>query len=218
MGLATNISDRLATRGGIFGIGYDYNEFADTLYPNFMDVMVSQNLINAKLYSLWLNDINSSKGQILFGGIDTEKYYGTLYSMPVHPDRYGNYTSFTVGLTSISISPEVGSKTVEMPITNASFSTPIDLSASAVSIWLPGYVADIIYSAFGAWINSDSSAYVDCKYANDSFMSFGFESGAVVKVPYNELISSEPSYIPNPLPSGIPFTDVCFLAVYNGDE
>jgi hypothetical protein len=81
MGLATDTT----INTGIMGIGYDNNEAVTNTtkqYQNFMDEMVSNDLTNTKLYSLWLNDLDSSTGSILFGGIDTEKYYGTLYSNP----------------------------------------------------------------------------------------------------------------------------------------
>lgn len=47
-------------------------------------------------------------------------------------------------------------------------------------------------------------------------MDFSFESGSTVKVLYKEIISK--AFVPDPVPSGIPFTDVCFMGIYNGDS
>jgi hypothetical protein len=184
MGLATDISASLAVTGGIMGIGYDNNEATTKLYPNFMDQMVDDGLTNTKLYSLWLNDVDSSTGSILFGAIDTEKYYGTLYSMNIHPDNNGNYTSFTVGLTSLSLTPGAG------------------------------YT---IYSTFGVYFDTNTTtAYVDCKYSNSSYMSFGFESGSIVNVAYSEIINK--IAVPSTVPSYVPFSDPCAMGILDGDS
>ncbi|TGO57711.1 hypothetical protein BOTNAR_0196g00120 [Botryotinia narcissicola] len=75
MGLATDTSISI----GIMGIGYNSSEANiqtgnGTTYPNLPNVMVSSGLIKSNAYSLWLDDLQSRTGSILFGGIDTEKY------------------------------------------------------------------------------------------------------------------------------------------------
>ncbi|KAH7417932.1 aspartic peptidase domain-containing protein [Cadophora sp. MPI-SDFR-AT-0126] len=211
MGLASNITDTVSTIEGIMGIGYSGQVATSQLYPNFMDQMVSNGLTNTRLYSLWLNSIDSHTGSILFGGIDTEKYYGTLYSMPIHKDRKGNYTAFTVGLTSLSITPEDGTS---IPITKPSFSTPIVLESSTTIIYLPSDVVRTIYNMFDVTFRN-STAFVDCKYSNSSYMTFAFESGSVVNVAYSELINK--IYVPSPEPTNLPFSDVCVMGILEGD-
>jgi hypothetical protein len=210
MGLATNTTPAMAAAGGIMGIGYPSLEDTSVQYPNFMDQMVGNKLTNTKIYSLWLNDQGSSTGSILFGGIDTEKYFGTLYSMPVHQDSLGNYSQFNVGLTSVTVTPGVG---FSIPITNASFSATVEFVSSTYGIFLPDDAVDIIYSQFNATVNN-GTAYVDCKSGNSSYMSFGFETGAVINVAYSEFINK--IGVPNPLPTGLPFSDVCIIGIYKG--
>jgi Eukaryotic aspartyl protease len=73
----------------------------DTPYPSILDNLKSERYINVKVFSLWLDDLNSSTGSILFGGIDRSKYLSELIATPIQPDIYtGNYTSFVVSLTS----------------------------------------------------------------------------------------------------------------------
>ncbi len=212
MGLATNISSEEVTGGGIMGIGYDGDEATLVRYPSFMDQMVNNQLINTKLYSLWLNDIGSSTGSILFGGIDTEKYYGTLYSMPIHKDSQGDYTSFIVGLTSLRIMAQNGSTIL---ITNSSFSAPVVLESSTTEIYLPNDLVNTIYEMFNV-VLSGGNPYVDCKYSNSSYMSFGFESGSVINVAYSEFVNK--LFLPSPLPTNLPFSDVCLMGILNGDS
>ena len=63
---------------GILGIGYEANEAARQEYPNFVSLLKSQNYINKRAYSLYLNSVNAQTGTILFGGKDTRKYKGKL--------------------------------------------------------------------------------------------------------------------------------------------
>jgi hypothetical protein len=64
---------------GVIGIGYNINEasitsFTSIPYPNLVDQMVSQGLINTKSYSLYLDDLEEATGSIIFGGVDTDKF------------------------------------------------------------------------------------------------------------------------------------------------
>src|SRR4051812_37018546 len=72
---------------GIMGIGFRTNEVSavkgDGPYDNLAYAMASQGIINSVAYSIWLNDLHSSKGEILFGGIDTKKYHGSLFTLPI---------------------------------------------------------------------------------------------------------------------------------------
>jgi hypothetical protein len=198
MGLANHTTSNV----GVMGIGYDANEATQNYYHNFMDEMVSDGLTNTKLYSLWLNDLGSSSGSILFGGIDTEKYYGTLSSIPINKDGNGNYTAFSVNLTSISYTPG----TTAIPLTIPSFSRSVILESSAVYMYLPQENVDVIYSVFGVEIGFDGYPYADCKYSNSSYLSFGFESGTVISVPYSEFVNK--LYVRSLNPGNLKFSNM----------
>lgn len=47
-------------------------------YPSIPNTMVQQGLINADSYGLYLNDVRSPTGSIVFGGVDIAKYSGNL--------------------------------------------------------------------------------------------------------------------------------------------
>ena len=81
---------------GILGIGYITNEGAaaspDTpTYPNLPAALKNAGIINSNAYSLYLDDLDSSTGTLLFGGVDTSKYDGELTTFPVLP-TYGYYS------------------------------------------------------------------------------------------------------------------------------
>jgi hypothetical protein len=202
MQLQMGLADKTTNNVGVMGIGYDANEATNNYYHNFMDEMVSDGLTNTKLYSLWLNDLGSGSGSILFGGIDTEKYYGTLSSIPINKDGNGNYTAFSVNLTSISYTP--GTRAI--PLTIPSFSRSVILESSTVSMYLPQENVDVIYSLFGVEIGFDGYPYADCKYSNSSYLSFGFESGTAISVPYSEFVNK--LYVGSLTPGNLTFSNM----------
>lgn len=115
MGLATTTT--IGT--GIIGVCFAADEsvcsgtVACTTYPSIMSDMVSQGLINSQAYSLWLDDVNAHTGNILFGGVDTTKFTGSLITIPIQKDAHsGAYTSFSVAFTGLSVQTSSGTTAI----------------------------------------------------------------------------------------------------------
>ena len=72
---------------GIFDIDYpdsqNLNQLHYQTYPTVWDSLLSAGYIARRLFSLYLDDVSSSTGSVLFGGIDTIKYPGELVSFPI---------------------------------------------------------------------------------------------------------------------------------------
>jgi hypothetical protein len=58
MGLASSASGIIDK--GLMGVAFDASEASTSIYPNIIDDMVSQGLINDHIYSLWLDDLGKS--------------------------------------------------------------------------------------------------------------------------------------------------------------
>jgi len=207
MGLASDVSIGLSAYGGVLGLGYPGNEATYYTYPTLMEQLVDVGLTNSMLYSLYLDDIHDSSGSILFGGIDTEKYYGTLYSMPVNQDVDGNYTAFNVTLSSISFSSNGGLTT--QSLTDQTFS--LDVIVGGGGMYLPLDIVTQIYANMNVKV-IDTAPYIDCKYANASYLSFGFLSGSIVNVTLTSLVLPIPST--DKIPTGLPFSNICYLDIW----
>jgi hypothetical protein len=210
MGLALDSSPGFLVGGGVLGLGFPGNEATDYKYPNLMEQLVNVGLTNSMLYSLYLDDIHDSSGSILFGGIDTEKYYGTLYSMPVNPDANGNYSAFHVTLASISFSSNGGSTT--QSLTNQTFAE--DFIVGGGAMYLPYDIVNKIYDDLNVRV-IDTNPYIDCKYGNASYLSFGFLTGSIVNVTFSNLVLSIPST--DTVPTGLPFQNVCYLDIWSNE-
>ncbi|KAH7327158.1 aspartic peptidase domain-containing protein [Rhexocercosporidium sp. MPI-PUGE-AT-0058] len=179
---------------GIMGIGYNTSEANvdtgnGTIYPNLPLAMVNQGLIKSSAYSLWLNDLQSSTGSILFGGVDTAKYTGDLISIDVYPSsRSGRVTSFTVAFTSLSATSPSGTD----QLTPDDYAVAAILDSGTTITLLPDDVAAMVFEELGATVSNQLGAIiVPCDLAKvDGTLNYGFggQGGPVIKVQVSDLV------------------------------
>jgi hypothetical protein len=190
MGLALQTSIGV----GILGIGYNDSEANivtgnGTTYANLPFALVDQGLIKTEAYSLWLNDLQSSEGSILFGGVDTAKYTGDLISVQVYPSsRARKITSFTVAFTSLSATSSSGTD----QLTPADYAEAVILDSGTTITLLPNNIAQSVFDELGAtFISSLGAVVVPCSLAdNTGTLNYGFGGvgGPTIKVSVNELV------------------------------
>jgi hypothetical protein len=204
MGLGYNSSSSV----GVMGIGYDINEASNSgssnmdpnapaafVYPSIIDTMVSQGFIASKAYSLYLDDLEASTGSIIFGGLDSDKYHGSLLQIPVVPDTLENgtqvYAEFGAALTGFSITSQTGSTTT---LTTPSYAEPAILDSGTTVTYLPDPLVKLIIEKINGVDDSQNSGniYVDCSLLNNASMTFDFSfggaNGLTIKVPVSELV------------------------------
>lgn len=177
----------------VLGVGYRSGEAIVNIgqppYPNLVDQMVSQQLIKSHTYSLYLDDIDTSTGTILFGGVDLDKFHAPLATLPINPNENGSISSFYVTLTGISITTPGSSNPVQI---QASSALPLSvlLDSGSTLLSLPSALLNSIAETMGAVYSSNAQSYIlpDCssQFADGS-LSFFF-SGVQINVPYNEFI------------------------------
>ena len=197
---------------GIMGIGFSAGEsLAQTTepYPNIIDQMVTQGLINTRAYSLWLDDLgmsstfisphtttnpnsphppDSPSGTILFGGYDTAKFSGNLIALQIQPDLHSNtITSMTVAWTSLSLTdPITGTQLLTYP----TFIAPAILDSGTTLTGLPTALYAQL-AAFAGVVNDPTyGALVNCNlsaYTGTLDYGFGGPGGPVIAVPFAEL-------------------------------
>nr|AJD23158.1 aspartic-type endopeptidase [Onygena corvina] len=175
---------------GVLGIGYEAGEAqvtrsGDESYPNLPSALLKAGFIRSNAYSLWLNDLDSNRGQILFGGIDTGKYSGKLQTVPVLHTRNGQYNSLVVALTGVGI--RTGN---DGSVTN--FSTnPVAVamdSGSSLS-YLPDALAAQVYKKIGAVFDpTNNLAFVPCSMSKDNRKLVFTFSAPQIAVGMDELV------------------------------
>jgi hypothetical protein len=228
---------------GLLGIGYPFNEASNVddpstveneafVYPNIVDDMVSQDLIAINAYSLYLDDLDSDSGSIIFGGLDTDKFHGDLVQMPVVPRTLRNgtdvFVEFAVALTSFSLTD--GSSNKNLPLSESA--PPVVLDSGTALTYLPSALAEDIYTELGAYDDSQSYfgtglTFVDCDLIeSDKTFNFGFggsdgSDGVTIKIPYDEMILFPDKLgfsLDGYIPSGVTFQSVCVLGIMSTND
>lgn len=178
---------------GIMGIGFDAGESiviqGGQPYPNIIDMMVAQGIIQTRAYSLWLND-QAANGAVLFGGFDQAKFKGDLIAVPMQPDsQSGQVTSMTVAWTSLSVI-QSGNTTFT---TNSNFVEPAILDSGTSLTFLPIDTFNEVTSLFPVFedLNFPSGLLVNCEefddYNGTIDYGFGGSGGPVISVPLSDL-------------------------------
>lgn len=212
-----------AVRGtGILGLGFSISERASTKYPNIMDEMSNQGLIQSKAYSLYLNDRRTDAGSLLFGGIDTDKFIGPLEILPLYKPPGGNYSSFEVNFTSVALTHTNGSRHT-IPTSALSHPAPAVLDSGTTLSYLPEKMAQPIHAALSAVHDPDlGMTLIDCDAhltTNPNFhLTFTFTPTSAITIPLHELILDilPAGYLPPTNPNNPPntiITRACVLGI-----
>ncbi|KAK1753608.1 putative aspartic-type endopeptidase opsB [Echria macrotheca] len=212
-GVQMGLARKSTSSWGMLGVGYAKNSAARKPYPSIMDNMFDQGLINIKAYSLYLNDLEASTGTILFGGIDTEKFYGELKTVKTLPnDNVGHVTHFNVSLTSLT----TVSATTE-PEEFLISPVPVILDSGTTLTYLPRTVTGPLFDKINAYDRSSATipiVFVDCalRTSDPSLVfayRFGSDDGPVVKVSISDIVFDDvKAYVSAgiiTLPSNLPF-------------
>lgn len=192
------------TRGlGLMGVSFTDSEYSNLpgreeaglgpafTYPSVLDNMLAQGHIASRSYALWLDDLNdaSSTGTILFGGVDTEKYLGSLIALPIQPDsQTGTRSTFTVAMTGLQISTGSGSPNIDFSPTTPQ---PVILDSGTTLTYLPDDTVEAIFKGFGVLTDPDAGNIVPCTLIANNYTfiySFGGQGGPSISVPLSEIL------------------------------
>lgn len=180
-GVATSSKSQFS---GILGIGYGLG--LTTRYPNFVDQLAIQNQTKVKAYSVALGSKDEGEGVIVFGGVDTSKFAGSLATLPIVPaaDSPDGVPRYWISMNNMSITPPSGNKKM---YPNSSMDVFLD-TGSTLTL-LPQAICDQLGADFGSSGLDESGFYpVDCNLADlPGTIDFDF-NGVEIKVPYNEFI------------------------------
>jgi len=183
------IGYRSTSQEGILGIGYPANEVAvnaaggGSAYPNLPKALQNRGVIASSAFSLWLNDLDASTGSVLFGGVDTAKFHGTLQTLPVIA-QYGEYAEFIIALTALGVNGVANSLAAGVAI-------PVLLDSGSSLTYLPASYVDTLFTQWNAVYDAqEGAAIVPCSLAEQQgSVDFTFSSAAAtISVPLNELV------------------------------
>lgn len=167
---------------GILGLAPDLQYgFTGKPYNLVLSSMAQQGLINSAVFSLDLRHMESKTGSIIYGGIDRNKFVGTLERLPLVPGSQGEFrlsaqmSSFGVTRTKSQTIKVQGNSSVVMFDSGTSYSR------------LRREVALPIIEALGGRQVTNGVA-VDCSILDtQGSVDFGF-GNTIIRVPFKDFI------------------------------
>lgn len=174
---------------GVLGIGYPANEVqvgrnGQSAYANLPKAMVQKGLIKSSAYSLWLNDLDANTGSILFGGVNTEKYQGTLETLPIQKVG-GVYAEFVIALTEVGVKTSSGHRNYSSNALPAA----VLLDSGSSLTYLPTAIVRDIYEELDVLYEPSSGVgYVPCSMAEDDITFAYTFSSPTINVGIKELV------------------------------
>ena len=165
-------------------LGLVFGDGTNLQYKNFVDELSSQNATQSKAFSVALGSNTADNGGvIIFGGVDTKKFTGSLVSNDILAPTANDIQRYTVQLNSVGTTTSGKSKTYD------GGSTPIVLDTGSSLSILPSSVVEGMVTDFDAKLDSNSGLYfVDCSVASeDDTIDFAFP-GITINVPMSEFI------------------------------
>ncbi|KAJ5570349.1 uncharacterized protein N7459_009779 [Penicillium hispanicum] len=173
---------------GVLGIGYTTNEVVlddgGETYSNLPKAMVNKGLIQSSAYSLWLNDLDANTGSVLFGGVNSAKYHGSLETLPIQKVD-GVYAEFIIALTAVALSSSSESKNYS----SGSLPAAVLLDSGSSLTYLPDAITEDIFNDLDVtYEESEGVGYVPCSIAEKNInISYTFSS-PTIHVSINELV------------------------------
>ncbi|KAH8801385.1 aspartic peptidase domain-containing protein [Xylogone sp. PMI_703] len=179
---------------GRIGLGPLTNEgnFTDYQYPNFVQSLINEGLINSYAYSIYIDELNSSSGHLLLGGVNGDTLQTPLVTFDTaiqdFPLPLGYQSQITLQKLSITLENEspiqIGSN---IPV----ILTSTYVTAFTANIYKPllAAIGAINYNPDALPIDIWEQIQVPCSLqTNSSTIDFTFSNELEVKVPLRELI------------------------------
>lgn len=153
--------------------------------------MISQGFISSRAFSLDLRSVDSPNGSLIFGGVDTGNYTGSLAKLPIvdPADTPSGAVRYWVNLTSVGLTLPNGTSGLL-----ASGEMPVFLDSGGTFSRFPNETFFAIGDAFPRAVWNETIGYflVDCDEADQTgSVDFGFgedEDEKVISISYKDFI------------------------------
>lgn len=184
---------------GVLGAAPDLGGWISP-YPFVIDSMAQQGLINSRAFSMNLRGFDSASGSVIFGGIDTKKYTGSLLKTPVvtaaqSPD---GFTRWYVRVSGIKVNQPDGTVVDVYTVPAGGLGQPFLLGSGYTLSALPTAIFNNLVAAFPStqYVPSTGLYTVDCLDPGEGgSVDFIFSAGAnskTISVRYYDFVWHNP--------------------------
>ncbi|RYP71052.1 hypothetical protein DL769_004765 [Monosporascus sp. CRB-8-3] len=172
---------------GLGGSGTDTNGFLE--YPGIVDSLAAQGFTQSRLFGLDLggqipSPAVATTGQIVFGGVDRNKYAGSLRKVPTRPSD----PHYRVQLTGLSHAPPGAA--AARPLAGVSLPVSAIVDSGTTLSHLPESVVAALAAGFPGAVPDGQGGYeVPCDYMRrDGSVAFEFGDRARIDIRYADFV------------------------------
>ncbi|KAK0624261.1 aspartic peptidase domain-containing protein [Immersiella caudata] len=183
-------NDSNYTFSGILGLGYAYPYSIN--YPSILNLMVSQNMISAPIFSVGLGGDGDNFSEIIFGGVNRWKFAGPLEPIPIWPpisQQDPAWIQYWINVTSVGVTKPYDPNG-EIYTDPATFTMPCLIDTGSTLSYIRADLVEVIGQKFNATIDNAGNYLVDCTWRDKpGTVDFGFNRGRmVINVRYKDFI------------------------------
>lgn len=131
---------------GILGVSLGLDGL-DNPYPYVLDNLATQGFTNSRAFALDIRSIESSRGSVVFGGLDTRKFTGRLEKRPTIPPGASpdGYTRYWIYLDGLRV---VGANKTAVDVLDQPNGQPVLLESGYTVSTVPKALFAKVFSAF----------------------------------------------------------------------
>ncbi|PQE34013.1 eukaryotic aspartyl protease protein [Rutstroemia sp. NJR-2017a WRK4] len=183
-GVATSSKSLFA---GIMGMSWGLG--LGTGYYNIVDQLALQGITKTRAFSMDLGNVDTAAGSIIFGGVDTKKYYGSFSKNAIIPfyNSPDGFPRYWINMTSVSI--RLNNQTQDSPITSPNFSLAVIMDSGSTLSYFPPSLVNAMLTYFPGYVTKGGGLYtVPCSFKTGTgTMNFGF-NGKIIRIPLAQFV------------------------------
>ncbi|TGO48928.1 hypothetical protein BCON_0225g00040 [Botryotinia convoluta] len=191
---------------GIMGVSWGLG--FGTGYYNIIDQLALQGLTKTRAFAIDLGNIDTASGSIIFGGLDTKKYYGSLIKNPIIPfyQSPDGYPRYWINMTYFGITFPG-----QLPtnLTSTGYAKAVIVDSGSTLSYLPPSLVNAMLPYFPGWVSKGGGLYtIPCSFRNIAgTMDFGF-AGQIIRIQLAQFIWFNGATCYGPIANAAEKTDV----------
>ncbi|TGO68733.1 hypothetical protein BOTNAR_0020g00030 [Botryotinia narcissicola] len=191
---------------GIMGVSWGLG--LGTGYYNIIDQLALQGLTKTRAFAMDLGNVDTASGSIIFGGLDTKKYYGSLIKNPIIPfyQSPDGYPRYWINMTYFGITFPG-----QLPtnLTSTGYAKPVIVDSGSTLSYLPPSLVNAMLPYFPGWVSKGGGLYtIPCSFRNIAgTMDFGF-AGQIIRIQLAQFIWFNGATCYGPIANAAEKTDV----------
>ncbi|KAF7960908.1 hypothetical protein EAE96_000580 [Botrytis aclada] len=196
---------------GIMGVSWGLGYTTD--YYNILDQLALKGLTKTSVFAIDFGNVDTASGSIIFGGLDTKKYYGSLIKNPITP-FYQSPDGYWIIMNYFDITCP---GQVPTNLTSPGYAKPVIVGFGSTLGYFPPSLVNVMIPYFPGWVSKGGDlCTIPCSLKNIAgAMDFGF-AGQIIRIQVAQFILFNGAACYGPIANAAEKTDVTLGYTFMG--